>query len=246
MAMSVLAVAASAGCVREWSVPPVGTADALCHIVTEEESGPIVLVVLGRGGECNDRLLGTRQIALETAKNVKGSTAIFSWQTAEDACEWVRREALKRRRRGETARLGLIGHSWGGDVSSRMATRFMREDTVDEITLYVTLDAITQGFVKCGAETALSMLLLEGVLPHRLPLMAFRNTPAPDGKKLKRHINYYQVDSTHLHGYHIPTATENHEVWFDRGHEIGHGNMDNFIIPLVVEDMRRALGGGGQ
>ena len=86
-----------------------------------------------------------------------------------------------------------------------------------------------------------SFLSLEIFFRHRLRLAAFRKTPAPDGKKLVRHVNYYQLDSPHLAGARIRTASENHEVWFDHGRELGHGNLDNFIAEIVAEDVRRAL-----
>jgi len=241
-AVLLLAVGCGTG---QYVMPPPGKAEKLAYIIKERETGPIVLVFPGRTSPADDPTLGIRGTALALADKLNGSIALVSWEAEDAVFRWTARQAALRHARGERAAVALVGHSWGGEAASRMASDLLRYSTVDEIAVLVTIDAINQGIVKCYAECIMSVLLLEGLFPHRLPLMAFREPPVPDGKRLVRHVNYYQLDSPHLHGYPVETATENHEVWFDRGHEIGHGNLDNYIMSLVVEDVVRAFNRGG-
>jgi pimeloyl-ACP methyl ester carboxylesterase len=200
-----------------------------------------VLVFPGRSAPTDDRTLGIRGAALRIAGKVEGSVAIFSWRRYDLAREWVRREAGKRRAAGEPAELALIGHSWGGQAAGRFAVEALGAGEVDRVPVLVTIDAICMGYVKSSLYQLPSLFSLEILFPHRLKLAAFRGTPAPDGRRLVRHVNYYQTDSPQLCGAPIPTATENHQVWLDAGREPGHGNLDNIVAELVAEDVRRAF-----
>ncbi len=223
------------------SLPPVGLAGRKSFIIEESNTGPIVLIFPGRSAPTDDKTLGIRSTALRISEKLEGSVAIFSWMHYPRAREWVRREAVKRRARGERVRLALIGHSWGGEAASSFTGEALKKGVVDEVALLVTIDAICKGYVKGILYQLPSMFTLEIFFPHRLRLVAFRGTPRPDGKTLVRHVNYYQMDSPQLCGTPITTADENHEVWLDSGREPGHGNLDNLIAELVAEDVRRAF-----
>jgi pimeloyl-ACP methyl ester carboxylesterase len=236
------------GCVRRSSapakklaLPAVGVAGLRSFIIEESVRGPIVLVFPGRSAPTDDKTLGIRSTAMRVSEKLEGSVAIFSWMHYAQAKMWVRREAAKRRARGERVRLALIGHSWGGQAASSFTKETLKQGIVDEVTLLVTIDAICKGYIKGVLYQLPSMFTLEIVFPHRLRLVAFRGTPRPDGKTLVRHINYYQMDSPQLCGTPIATADENHEIWLDSGREPGHGNLDNLIAELVAEDVRRAF-----
>jgi pimeloyl-ACP methyl ester carboxylesterase len=222
-------------------LPPVGVPGKRSFIVEEAGRGPIVLIFPGRSAPTDDRTLGIRGTALRISEKVEGSVAIFSWKHYPRAREWVRREAAKRRARGEPARLAVVGHSWGGQSAGRFVREALREGLVDRVAVLVTIDAICKGYLRSSLYQLPSILTLEILFPHRLKLTAFRSTPPPDGRRLLRHVNYYQTDSPHLCGAPIATATENHRVLLDSGREPGHGNLDNLVAELVAEDVRRAF-----
>jgi pimeloyl-ACP methyl ester carboxylesterase len=210
-------------------------------VIEEASRGPIVLIFPGRSAPTDDRTLGIRGAAMRISQKLEGSVAIFSWRRYRLAREWVRREAAKRRAAGEPAELALIGHSWGGQAAGRFATECLGSGDVDSVPVLITIDAICLGYLKSSLYQIPSILSLEIIFPHRLKLTAFKGTPAPDGQRLIRHVNYYQTDSPSLCGAPIPTATENHRVWLDTGREPGHGNLDNIVAELVAEDVRRAF-----
>jgi len=243
-----LATLLFAGCARRASsppgkvdLPPVGVAGRKSFIVEEAKRGPIVLIFPGRSAPTDDKTLGIRATALRTSEKLEGSVAIFSWMRYRQACAWVRREAAKRRESGERVRLALVGHSWGGQAASNFTKESLKKGIVDEVTLLVTVDAICKGYLKGVFYQLPSLFTLEVFLPHRLRLVAFRGTPRPDGEKLLRHVNYYQMDSPQLCGTAIASASENHEIWLDGGREPGHGNLDNLVAELVAEDIRRCF-----
>ncbi len=222
-------------------LPPVGVQGRKSFVVAESKSGPIVLIFPGRSAPTGDKTLGIRSTAIRISQRLEGSVAIFSWMHYRQARAWVRREAAKRRARGERVRVALIGHSWGGQAASNFTRESLKKGIVDEVTLLVTIDAICKGYIKGVLYQLPSLLTMEVFFPHRLRLVSFRGTPKPDGTKLVRHVNYYQMDSPQLCGTAISSASENHEIWMDRGREPGHGNLDNLIAELVAEDVRRSF-----
>jgi pimeloyl-ACP methyl ester carboxylesterase len=240
-AIAIAGLAAFGGCgARLAELPPPGVCGPLSFIVTEKSAGPIVLIFPGRSAPTDDVTLGIRQTALRVAEKVDGSVALMSWKVYDKARDWIERQAAARRSRGERSRLALVGHSWGGQAAGQMATELLRAGAVDEVSVLVTIDAIRKGYGISIASYLLAVVTLDSV-----SAMAFTDTPRADGTKLKRHVNYYQLDSPILRACPIESATENHEVWFDYGGEIGHGNLDNYLMELVSEDIRRAFAAGG-
>jgi pimeloyl-ACP methyl ester carboxylesterase len=219
----------------------VGLAGRKSFIIEEADRGPIVLIFPGRSAPTDDKTLGIRQTGLRISEKVEGSVAIFSWMVYRKARHWVVREAAKRRAAGQSARLALVGHSWGGQTASTFAREALKKNLVDQVTVLVTIDAIHKGYVKSALCELPSVLSLEIFFRHRLKLAAYKSTPRPDGRRLVRHVNYYQMDSPILCGSPIKTASENHEVWLDSGREPGHGNLDNLVAELVAEDVRRSF-----
>jgi hypothetical protein len=209
-------------------------------IVKDSATGPIVLIFPGRSAPTDDPTLGIRGTAMRIARKVDGSVAIFSWMSYPLARKWVEREAAERRAAGRPARLALVGHSWGGEAASEFVREVLKTGAVDDVPVLVTIDSIHKGYVGCFLRELPSMLTLEIFFRHRLALTGYARTPVPDGRGLLRHVNYYQQDSPQLCGRPIRTASENHEVWLDRGREPGHGNLDNLVAEFVAEDVRRA------
>lgn len=240
--ISALALAAAAGCgeVPTAGLPPVGVPQPLAYVVQERPRGPITLVFPGRSAPTDDVTLGIRETALRVAERAGGSVGLFSWKVYDQACRWAGREAGLRRRSGERVRVALVGHSWGGPTATRFAEESLAAGVVDEVSVLVTIDAIDKGYVK-NVLKWFAAAIPEALLGARLPVMAFTGGPLVDGEFVRRHVNYYQIDSPILHGAPVPTATENHEVWFSHGAELGHGNLDNFLIDIVAEDVRRSF-----
>lgn len=237
-------VLAGCGEVITTGLPPLGVPQPLAYVVQEKRSGPISIIFPGRSAPTDDVTLGIRETALRVAERAGGSVGLFSWKVYGQAMRWARKEAFIRRASGERVRLALVGHSWGGPTATRFAEEALAEGVVDEVSILVTLDAIDKGYVKNTLEWW-AALIPEAVFGLRWPIMAFTGGPLVDGKRVLRHVNYFQLDSPMLHAGVIPTATENHEVWFSHGAELGHGNLDNFLIDLVAEDVRRAFLTGG-
>jgi hypothetical protein len=211
------------------------------HIVEQSDSGPIVLLFPGRTAPTDDPNLGILQSARLIADRVDGSVGVFSFTAFELAQRWVTEQARSRLARGEPRRLALVGHSWGAPAAGRLLERCIAEGSIDEVTMLVSIDAIEEGYLWVFFGHVPSVLTLEILFPHRLCVLALAELPAPDGERYREHVNDYQIDSPHRSGWVIPTATENHEVWFDRGHELGHGNLDNYVAFLVAEDVIRSL-----
>ena len=234
------AVLAGCGEVLTSGLPPVGVPQPLAYVVREERTGPISIVFPGRSAPTDDPTLGIRETALRIAERAGGSVGLFSWKVYDQAVRWARKESALRRSSGGRVRVALVGHSWGGPTAARFAEEALAGGVVDEVSVLVTLDAIDKGYAKNALEWW-AALLPEGLFGARWPVMAFTGGPIVDGERVRRHVNYYQVDSPMLHGAAVPTATENHEVWFSHGSELGHGNLDNFLIDIVAEDVRRAF-----
>lgn len=222
-------------------LPPIGEPQEHAYILEENDSGPIVVLFPGRSAPTNDPNLGILQTAEILAERMTGSIAVFNVHAYKAASEWLQRQSAIRRQNGEPRRLAVVGHSWGAGAGGRLLEQGLADDLVDEVTTFVTIDGIEEGYLWVFFGHMPSVFSLEILFPHRLCVLSLTEAPAPDGKRFREHINYYQIDSPHLSGYVIPTATQNHEVWFDRGFELGHGNLDNYISHLVVADVMRSM-----
>ena len=230
------------GCAARLSeLPPPGRAVPQAFVVAERNEGPVTLIFPGRTAPCDDATLGIREMALRTSERAGGSVAVVTWRLMPLAREWVEKECGKRRARGggEKARVCLVGHSWGAVAASKLAAELLSGDAVDEIPLLVTIDAIKKGYAVGFLNEFLCLVTLNDVF-WRLPIHSFRAVPPPRGRLL-RHVNYYQMSSMWLRGAPIATASEDHEVWFDTGEELGHGNLDNYLADIVAEDIRRSV-----
>ena len=222
-------------------VPPIGEPQAHAYVLEESDTGPIVLLFPGRSAPTNDPNLGILQTAEAVAKRIDGSVAVFNVHSFDAAHRWLKQQSERRAARGAPRELALVGHSWGAGAASRLLEQGFAEDLIDRVTTLVTIDGIEDGYLWVFFGHMPSVFSLEVLFPHRLCLLSLTEAPVPDGERFQEHINYYQIDSPHLSGYVIPTATQNHEVWFDRGSELGHGNLDNYVCYLVVEDVLRSL-----
>jgi len=235
---------AAAGCTALTTpehLPPIGQPEAHAYILEESDTGPIVVLFPGRSAPTDDPNLGILQTAEVLAERISGSVAVFNVHAYEAAHKWLQRQSARRRESGSPRQLALVGHSWGAGAAGRLLKQGFEEDLVDEVTTLVTIDGIEEGYLWVLFGHMPSVFSLEILFPHRLCVLSLTESPVPDGRRFREHINYYQIDSPHLSGYIIPTATQNHEVWFDRGAELGHGNLDNYVSYLVVEDVLRSM-----
>lgn len=241
--LMVLCVAAS-GCTALTTpehLPPIGKPEAHAYILEENNTGPIVVLFPGRSAPTDDPNLGILRTAEVLAERMTGSIAVFNVHAYAAAHRWLERQSALRRERGVPRQLALVGHSWGAGAAGRLLEQGFAEGLIDEVTTMVTLDGIEEGYMWVFFGHMPSVFTLEIFFPHRLCVLSLTESPVPDGKRFREHINYYQIDSPHLSGYIIPTATQNHEVWFDQGAELGHGNLDNYVCYLVVEDVLRSM-----
>ena len=235
-----LVVALATGCGA--TLPAVGEAKPHAFLIREAERGPIVVMFGGYLTSAADLCLGMRQSAMLVAERMQGSVAVFPWNSLDLAKEWCAREGWKRREAGEAPEYAIAGHSWGGHSACKLTEHIIDTHAGGPcVSALITLDAANHGYCLCALEITMAVATFEYATRQRHGFISLRRTPVPDGERLVRHINYYQRDSRWLHGTHIDTATENHLVWLDSGHEVGHGNLDGILAELVAEDVRRSF-----
>jgi pimeloyl-ACP methyl ester carboxylesterase len=203
-----VAAALAAGCgeVATVGLPPVGVPQPLAYVVQQKRTGPISIIFPGRSAPTDDVTLGIRETALRVAERAGGSVGLFSWKVYAQARRWAAREAALRRAAGERVRIALVGHSWGGPTATRFAEESLADGLVDEVSILVTLDAIDKGYGKNATEWWLA-LVPEAIFQVRWPMMAFTGGPLVDGTRVRRHVNYYQLDSPMLAPQNSPTVT---------------------------------------
>lgn len=240
----ILITTAASGCTSidaPTHLPPTGKPEAHAYILEESDAGPIIVLFPGRSAPTDDPNLGILQTAEALSDRIAGSVAVFNVHSYEAAHSWLKRQSEVRQANGAPREVALVGHSWGAGAAGRLLEQGFSEGLIDTVSTLVTIDGIEDGYLWVFFGHMPSVFSLEILFPHRLCVLSLTEAPAPDGRRFREHINYYQIDSPHLSGYVIPTATQNHEVWFDQGSELGHGNLDNYISYLVVEDVLRSL-----
>lgn len=126
------------------------------------------------------------------------------------------------------ANIVLVGHSWGGWTSMKMASLI---DPSHKISAQVTLDPIDRE--QCGPiQVTASLTGWGGLDCRRAPL------PMTAAERTGTWLNYYQTKFFALHSGPIESASTNVEKHFNlRTNDLGHHNMflrDPEVIDSVV------------
>lgn len=180
---------------------------------------------------------------LRALRNVqgKGSAAAFYYTARNRGEKWLLAECEKRRLAGIQPRIVLGGHSFGATEAGVLATRLLRLHEDVAIELLVTVDAIKTGMVGSTAGVASTVLTLGNPIPGKhVYFVAFDSVIPADGKRLVYHTNYYQLETKLYHGGAIAGASENYLIPQSDG-IINHGNIDDFVYPMVMADMQAAM-----
>lgn len=231
------------GCGGQTEVyPDPGSASEAARVLRTSPTGPIVLVFTQypfRPGTPPDGV--TRAVA-QALDRTSCSAAAFYWNQKTAAERWLNQQIAVRRNHGQPVRLIMAGHGLAATEASEMAREILvRDQTADvQIVLLLTLDAVRAGRINYAAGAA-------GAAVNRIPgvnmnLIAYDGAPAPDGVRLRSHINYYQSRNSVYHGTPMPGA-ENH-LLSDWSGYLNHGNIDDFAFPLLTNDIKAALVGG--
>ncbi len=225
--------------------PEPGGVQEAAKILRRADYGPIVVAFASyplRAGIPPDgvglaiiRALGDRQC----------SAAVFYWSERIQAERWIGEQMNARRNLGQPVRLILAGHGIGGTEAAE-ATRGILLRTPDaEVVLLLTVDAVKPSKVeRVAAVTGSTLLAFGGMQGSKVGLTAYDSAPAPEGRRLWAHINYYQDRSQLYHGTAMPWA-ENHRI-DDWTGLLNHGDADDFVFPLLVADFKTALERGSR
>ncbi|MDR3077666.1 MAG: hypothetical protein LBV15_02755 [Planctomycetota bacterium] len=178
---------------------------------------------------------GVSRAALRALGRRDCSAAFFHWQRRDLAEDWIREQLERRRRAGRPARLILAGHGHGGAAAADAAHAILSRDADAAIILLLTVDAVKTDRLAAAAGSAI-VNRIPGVSAN---FMAYDSAPVPDGIRLWSHVNYYQDGSEPTRGTAMPGA-ENH-LARDPSGLLNHGNIDDFMFPLLVADFRAAL-----
>lgn len=238
-ALAVILAALCAGCGREVDAfPNPGDVSESGQIMRYADTGVVVVVFASfplRDGVPPD---GVRRAVAVSLGRRPCSAATFFWSENILAERWIEDQLERRRRAGLPPRLILAGHGLGASAASEMAKTVMARNQDVEIVLLLTVDAVKTGRIESAAGVAGSAIVnrLPGV---NMNFIAYDAAPAPDGRRLWSHINYYQDKSQAYHGAAMPGA-ENHHI-DDWTGALNHGDADDFVYPLLTVDIRAAL-----
>lgn len=234
----------AAGCVGESSGAPQ-TVTASRKILAESDRGPVLLVLKPHPVYVAGLPGGLQRAAEEASAGGGCSAAVFHYADSVAAETWLRAEVEKRRAAGRKAELVLAGHSLGATEAAELARRLLRRPDCPTIRLLLTVDAVKTGsFGSATSKMAETVVGLGGPLPKAgMYFVAYTATPAVDGKLLLAHVNYYHTGTKLYHGSPIASASENYCL--DQP-ELGlnHGNIDDFVYPAALGDLRAALAAG--
>lgn len=230
---------AAGGCTDGMNAfPEPGGADESAQILRSSDVGPIVVSFVSypmRPGTPPD---GVRSAVARTIGDGPCSAATFYWAERDRFRRWLDEQFDRRRDRRLPVRLILAGHGLAATEASELAKDVMYKDRDVEIVLLLTIDAVkTSRITSAAAVTG-------NALTKRIPgvdhnFTAYDAAPAPDGKRLWSHINYYQAKSTYYHGTAMPNA-ENHRL-DDWTGLLNHGNADDFAYTFLLTDLRQAM-----
>jgi hypothetical protein len=171
-------------------------------------------------------------LALERALADRPCTLVLCGRNQERRAQaWLRRE-LGPRRRQSGRPLALLGYAQGGAAAAELAGRLAATPGLPPVDLLVTVDALKKSYVGVATGTTAALMTLD-----RQALLAYTAAPPADGRRLRRHVNYYETESAFLRGAPMPQATENHRLSRPWPKTVRHGNIDSYAGPLAAADV---------
>lgn len=180
---------------------------------------------------------GVRAAVLRATDSERCSAASFVWTETASARRWAQEQLSIRAAAGRPQKLILAGHGTGASTAAETARAVMATRPDVQIVLLLTVDAVKTGRISSTAGYAGNQIANR--VGWNVNLVAYDNAPAPDGARLLSHINYYQNESGYYHGAPMPSA-ENHLV-ADTSGLLNHGDVDDFVVPLVTADIATAI-----
>jgi pimeloyl-ACP methyl ester carboxylesterase len=217
------------------------------YVIREAEKGTVLLILESHPFNSGSVLSGLRRAAIHAAKFGECSAAAFYVADFQKAESWLKRECRQRQEEGGKARVVLAGHSWGATECAEMAKRLLKSDPKITIELLVTIDAIKSGTFGATTGITSNLLLLNNPIPVTGGYFAaYDNAPRVDGKRLRAHVNYYQTRTALYHGGAMSGASENHPVSGKLINAVNHGNLDDYVYPMLMADFAAAIRGGGR
>ncbi|MDR3210477.1 MAG: hypothetical protein LBU79_00995 [Planctomycetota bacterium] len=227
------------GCAGEATPFPLpGDANEAAMVMRRTSQGPVLVIFSASPLRSDTPPDGIREAVARAIGGIDCSAAAFHWNERPLAERWLGQELTTRRSAGFPERLILAGHGVGATAAAETAAMVMASRPETVITLLLTVDAVKTGWLGSAAGVT-GAALAKGLARVRVNYTAFDGAPPPDGRRLLRHINYYQNRGELYHGSPMPGA-ENHLLHDDTG-LLNHGDIDDFALPLLERDIRSAL-----
>lgn len=212
-------------------------------VLREAVSGPVIVTYASVLPAASAPPDGVRAAAGRVVDGIAGraelSAATFYHEDRAPALLWIRKQMDGRRRRGLPLRLILAGDGAGATEAAETARTLLLHNRDFVIDLLLTVDAVKADRYGSSAAYAAGNALVRGLPGVEASFTAYTAAPAPDGRALLAHINYYQTESTAMHGDAMPRA-ENHRIADGTG-ILGHDNAADFALPNLVADLRFAV-----
>ncbi len=218
--------------------PDPGNVTEKVSIYRRSSLGPIVVIFTPYPIEPLSPPDGVREAAIRAVGGRSCSVAAFYWPERSLSERWIADQLELRIEMGTPLNIILAGHSLGATAAAETARFVMHNHPEAAISLLLTVDAIKTG--KIGSTAGTAGAVIAGSIPGvKTNLTAYDSAPAPDGRKLLRHVNYFQQNSSLYHGVNMPDA-ENRPL-HDSSGLLNHGNADDFAVPLMTQDFVHAL-----
>ena len=233
----------AAGCMDAVNAfPAAENANEAALVMRRSVQGPVIVVFTPYPLRSDAPPDGVHAAVMKTSAGLNCSVAAFHWPERAMAERWIDEQIALRRSHGLRTRMIIAGHSLAAASASDLAREVAERRPDAVVTLLLTVDAVRSGRISSAAGTAGAVIggKLQGV---KISLVAYDAAPPVDGRRLLRHINYYQQKTPLYHGAEMSGA-ENHLLSDSTG-LLNHANVDDFAFSLMVGDLRAALGRGG-
>ncbi|MFH0910933.1 MAG: hypothetical protein V1918_05470 [Planctomycetota bacterium] len=202
---------------------PSAQASPTVRVLREEASGPVIVVFPGPAEEVANPNFGLSGALDRAMEGTPCSAALFGFNADEAAYRWVKERARMHDRGFVGMPVILAGYGYGGEAAGTLAWRLLEDPDGPVIHLLLTVDAIKR-------------------IPGGLrSLVAYTHAPPVDRRRLLRHTNYFQNQSSLAHGAWMRGATENHDLTRLWPRVLSHATIDNYAASLAAADIRSAL-----
>ena len=233
---------ASSGCnnaPEEFAKP--GVASERMQIISESRSGPILVVFTAFPLQDSAPPDGVRKAVSESSFYRTSSSAAFFWSERELSGRWLSEQIAARQKNGETPRLIIAGYSLGATEAAETARRLLKRYPDVQIELLITVDAIKTGKISSAVGVTGSVISMANPVPGKnIVFTSYDSAPEPDGRRFKKHVNYYQSNSRIYHGAAMPAAVNQRLTASSQA--LNHGNSDDYARPFIMADLRQTLG----